>query len=101
MKENELAHLIKEYLSVKRYFFWRNNTGAFVGEYKGKKRFVKYGAVGSPDFFLVHEGTLYGIEAKAPKGKQSESQIEFEKNLVANGGVYILAHDLDDVMKVL
>jgi hypothetical protein len=38
---------------------------------------------------------------KAPKGKLRDSQVEFQKNLEAAGGKYILAYSLDDVMMAI
>lgn len=40
-------------------------------------------------------------EIKAPGGRQSEHQKEFQANLEPAGGRYILAHSIDDVMKAL
>ena len=42
-----------------------------------------------------------GLEVKAPKGKQSDHQKEFQRKLEAAGGWYILAHGLDDVLHSL
>lgn len=42
-----------------------------------------------------------GIEVKAPKGKQSDHQKEFQKNLEAAGAKYVLAYSLEDVMVAL
>jgi hypothetical protein len=47
------------------------------------------------------EGQFIGIEVKAPKGKQSENQKEFQRQLEAVGGRYILAYSVDDVMNFL
>lgn len=41
------------------------------------------------------------IEVKAPKGKLRDSQVEFQKNLEAAGGKYILAYSLDKVISAL
>ena len=101
MKESELQKSILQYLALKRIFHYRNNSGAFVGEYKGKSRFVQFGAVGSPDIVCVIRGRYVGIEVKAPMGKQSQSQVNFRENLEAAGGRYILAKSLDDVVMAI
>jgi hypothetical protein len=49
----------------------------------------------------VINGQYVGIEVKAPKGKQSEHQKEFQRKLEAAGGRYILAYSLDDVISEL
>ena len=47
------------------------------------------------------KGQYVGIEVKAPKGKQSDHQKEFQRNLEAAGGRYVLAYNLDDVIGAL
>jgi hypothetical protein len=49
----------------------------------------------------VVKGLYVGIEVKAPKGRQSEHQKEFQRQLEASGGRYILAYSLDDVIAAL
>jgi hypothetical protein len=65
------------------------------------KHFYRFGALGSPDIICVINGQYVGIEVKAPKGKLRDSQVEFQKNLEAAGGKYILAYSLDDVMMAI
>lgn len=95
--EKDIQRSILDYLGYKRVFHWRNNTGAFSGEHNGTRRFVKYGAVGSPDIFALHKGTLYGIEVKRPGGKQTEAQRLFQFDMEQNGGVYRVARSIDDI----
>ena len=78
MKEAEAQKAIMEWLAWKHVFHWRNNTGAMMSEYKGRTRFMRFGAVGSPDIFALKDGVCYGIEVKGPKGVQSEAQKEFQ-----------------------
>ena len=100
--EHETQSVILDWLKVKRIFHWRSNTGAFVGTYKGKSRFVRFGKKGSPDIFVMIPGRgTFGIEVKASEGFQSQVQREFEVEFVRAGGCYILAFDLDDVIRVL
>jgi hypothetical protein len=46
----------------------------------------------------VIKGQYVGIEVKAPKGKQSDHQKEFQRQLEVAGGRYILAYSLDNVI---
>lgn len=101
MKENDLQRLILDYLVAKRIFHYRNNSGAMVSEYKGKKRFMRFGASGSPDIICVINGQYVGIECKGEKGKQGDSQKLFQANLESAGGKYILAWCLEDLIKLL
>ena len=44
-------------------------------------------------------GQYVGIEVKAPKGKQSEHQKEFQRRLEVSGGRYLLVYSVDDVIR--
>ncbi|MEK6881206.1 MAG: hypothetical protein AABY22_16415 [Nanoarchaeota archaeon] len=99
--EKEIQRLVLDYLTIKKFFHWRNNSGAMVSEYKGKKRFFRFGETGSPDIFALIKGTLYGIEIKSIKGKQNENQQEYEQRFKKAGGTYILAYSLEDVINKL
>jgi len=87
-----LSHL--GYLGI---FHWRNNTGAVPGEYKGKKRLVRYGRKGMPDIMACINGRMVGIEVKSPTGKQSEDQKKFEDEMTAAKGTYCLVRSLDQL----
>ena len=99
--EHEVQSQILQYLAIKQIFCYRSNAGAMSGSHKGKRWFVRFGLPGSADIFAIKEGRAYAIEVKGPKGKQSESQIEFQQRFERAGGVYVLAFSLDDVTGVL
>jgi hypothetical protein len=80
VKESEVQKQILDYLALKRVFHYRNNSGAFVDS---QKHFYRFGATGSPDIICVIKGQFVGIEVKAPKGKQSEHQKEFQQRRVS------------------
>lgn len=96
--EKETQRSIQMWLSAKRYFYWRQNSGAFKTERGG---FYYMGSPGAPDIFVVlpPEGKLVGIEVKDLKGKLNENQVVFKANLEKTGGVYLVARSLDDVIK--
>jgi hypothetical protein len=98
MKESAIQAQIIQYLKLKGVFHYRNNSGGFKD---ANNHFYRFGALGSPDIICVVKGQFVGIEVKAPGGKQSEHQISFQKRLEADGGKYILAYSLEDVMVAL
>lgn len=98
--EKHIQAQILDYLARKKIFHWRNNTGAVVSEYKGKKRMFSFGAVGSSDIFALHEGIFYAIEVKRPGGKLSGNQMDFQMKVQDHGGRFILAFDLDDIKTI-
>lgn len=99
--EKETQKAVLEYLTLKRIFHWRNNSGMMFSEYKGKKRAIKLGTTGSPDIFVLKNGTLIGIECKSDTGKQNDDQKAFQKEMEKNGGKYFLVRSLDDVVPIV
>jgi hypothetical protein len=53
---------------------------------------------GIPDLTAIYRGQVYQIEAKAPNGRQSEAQRQFQLEWEARGGIYILG-GIDEVMR--
>jgi hypothetical protein len=96
--EKETQRAVLDYLTAKNIFHWRNNTGAVVATYKGKERFMRYGAVGSPDVFALRNGTLYGLEIKDERGVVSDNQKEFGRKMTDAGGVYVVIRNVDEVI---
>lgn len=98
MKESDTQRQILDYLKLKGIFHYRNNSGGFKD---ANNHFYRFGALGSPDIIAVIDGIYVGIEVKAPNGKQSDHQKEFELKLQSAGGEYILAYSLDDVLQAI
>lgn len=86
--ETSIKKTVKDYLNLKRYFWWYNLAG--LGAYKG-----------IPDIFILYEGKLYGVEFKSKQGKLSDYQARFQFNMEKAGGKYIVARSLEDVQKYL
>ena len=94
MSESDIQREILAYLKVIRMYHWRNNTG--------RRGTVSYGFPGSADIIgILPTGHFFGIECKGEHGKQSDKQREFELNINANNGLYILAYSLQDLKKGL
>jgi len=100
--ENFLKNQIMEYLHLKRVFAWRQNTGAFVMEKDGKKRFIRCGIVGCSDIIgILPNGKFLAIEVKVPGRKLTARQKEFLEMIRKNNGIAIVAFCLDDVMEAI
>ena len=118
--EKDIQRSILDYLELKRYFFWRNNSGAFKAlRDDGRMGFYRFGQAGSPDIFVIvpefdHHvsqdmrksichcifGQVYGLEVKTSKGKQSDSQEAWQRGFEKAGGKYLLIRSLDEIMEV-
>ena len=95
--EKEIQAAICDYLSLRRHFFWRNNTGAFETKSGG---FVRFGAKGSPDIILVYEGRIYFLEVKRKSGVMSLEQESFCVAARAAGALYHVVRSVDDVQRL-
>lgn len=79
---------------------WRNNTG--VGRTLSGQRVIRFGLVGSADLLgILRGGRFLAVEVKTAKGRQSESQRNFQRMIEAMGGVYVLARDVQTVVDVI
>lgn len=84
---------------------FRINVGTFWAM-TGPKRAVRSAPDGTPDLLGVilrgnGIGQAFGIEVKAPKGRQREAQVAFQTAWERRGGIYVLARSVDDVYRGL
>lgn len=102
--ESDIQKQILEYLSLRPGVYWRQNTGAVTATDKaGRKRFIRYGRPGQADITGIRPhphgiGQRIEIEVKCPGKKQTEAQINFQREIESEGGLYILATDVKDVI---
>lgn len=99
--EQAIQKSILDYLAVLKVWYRRMNSGVMAGEYKGKRSFVRFGTPGMADILaaplIQGRPEFLWIEVKAPKGKQSEAQAEFQKEVEGGGHSYLIAKSIDDV----
>lgn len=107
--EGLIKRQICEYLELRSdIFFWNQES---IGQFnkkrgiflKKKSRFQKNGV---PDIIcLIRVGTLppimIGLEVKSPKGKQTESQMEFERDYKTFGGFYYVVRSPAEASRAL
>lgn len=97
--EQNLLRACIEYLNLQGCFVFRNNTGAVVLEDGNKKRIIKFGSKGSPDIIgCTPDGTFLAVECKSPKGKLSNHQKEFLKEIEKRGGIVFVVKSIDELI---
>ena len=82
--ENLIKEQIKDYLDIMGWFHFPILQG--LGAYKG-----------ICDRIAIKDGKVLFIEVKGPKGRLSNHQEEFKKNIEAAGGIYITAKSYEDI----
>lgn len=119
--EGALQKTIMDWLAAKRVLAFRMNTGAI----KTESRFFRFGVPGMADILafprqmpvsgmvcefgkspqfkrtFVHGNFVMWIEVKTAKGRQSDFQKSFQRQVEEEGHRYILARDLSDVEKAM
>ena len=56
---------------------------------------------GIPDIISCYKGLFIGIECKIGKNKMSKLQKKHRDQILAAGGIHILAYNLEDVKKII
>jgi hypothetical protein len=98
-KESDIQAAICEYLTYKGYLFSRTSNAPIYDKARDAFRALpKYARRGWPDICLIHAGRFYGIEVKAEKGRLSPDQRKIGDEITANGGVYIVARSIGDLL---
>ena len=100
MSETNLKNTILDYLKYKGIYCWLTNTqgnyNKFTNSYYKNPRLTK----GVADIIgLLPNGQLLAIECKFGKNKQTETQKEFQTQIEANNGVYLLVYRLEEIEK--
>lgn len=100
--ENRVLQAVGHYLTLKKHFFWRNNTIPPPIHNNGKlafRRMPKFSMNGTPDFILIKDGFFIGLEVK-DKGTQSKEQKIFQAKCKENGAEYYLIRSITDLQNV-
>ena len=101
ISEQDIQEVICEYLALKKYFFWRQNTMAlFDSRKKVYRRLPRYAKTGVSDIILVRGGKIICLEVKRPGGKLSQSQKDFRDGILDAGGQYDIVTSVEDVEKL-
>ena len=86
-KETDIQNQIRDYLRMKGWFVIRHQQS--MGSLKGLS-----------DLSALKDGITIYIEVKTSKGHQSQYQMQFQHDIEAHGGIYILARSIEDVADI-
>ncbi len=98
--EKEIQLAICDYLALKKYFFWRQNTSPIFDKASGFYRpLPKYAMRGVSDIILIGKGGfIVFIEVKRKNCKLSDYQEAFKMMCEKWGATYMVVTSLDDVI---
>jgi len=84
IKESDIQAQIRDYLRWAGWFCIKIHQT--LGSYRG-----------IADLYALKNGQHVWIEVKAPGGKQSEHQKQFQRDIERHGGTYVLARGVEDI----
>lgn len=100
MSENDLVKAAIQYLNAIGHVAYRTHNYPIWDEKLKMYRKQSNSIKGLPDIHVCLKGGFYAvIETKWKRGKQSPEQKEFQRCVEKIGGKYILAYNIDQVMK--
>ena len=82
--ETDIQNAIRDFLRWRGWFVIRHQQG--LGCHKGLS-----------DLTAIKNGRTVYIEVKRPKGTQSDDQLDFQADIEAHGGLYVVARSVEDV----
>lgn len=85
--EKEIQNDIRRYLQLRGWYVIRIQQG--MGAHKGLS-----------DLIAVKGGRVVFAEIKTPRGRLSEYQREFEREVAAHGGEYAVLRSVEDAMRL-
>jgi len=115
--ESNIIKAINDYLQIQRnqgkLMFIRNNSGAMpIIDGKNKRRYIRFGDKGSPDFLvfiksILDTDTYYSellktiaVEVKSETNTLSEAQMKWQEDFEKLGGEYYIIRNIDDLIKI-
>ena len=84
--ETDIRRQIQDYLRIRGWFVFYNLQG--LGSYRGIS-----------DLTAVRAGRVLFIELKTARGRQSDYQKQFQADLEAAGGEYVLCRGVEDLQE--
>ena len=99
--ENVIQNEIFDFLLEHNYYFWRQNNMPVFQKSGGSYRYralPKHTPRGIPDIFILHMGKFIGVEVKTKYRKLTEQQAYFGLMCIKNGGYYLIARSVEDLV---
>ena len=113
VSESDVVKSCKAYLALIGALAWRNQTAFLrIEDPKYGTRVMRQGVRGGADIIgVLPGGRFIAVECKTPPipgprggrrgGKQTEDQRAFELEVTRRGGMYVLAHGVEDLKRAI
>lgn len=93
LTEAQVQNQCLSYLSVRKIFHWRQNTGSF----QVKDRYIQCGVKGMADIIgILPDGRFLSVEVKRSRGGRiSPEQKAFREKVEASGGLALIVNSVE------
>jgi len=88
MTEKEVSKELRKYWRLTGWYVIRNQQN--IGSHKGLA-----------DYLVIKDGVHIFVEVKGEKGRQSEKQNEFSKNIINAGGHYVICRNVNEFINFI
>lgn len=100
--EKDIQKQVMDYLWLVGAVPIRVNSGAFGGEYKGKKRFIRANSEpGCSDILCCYRGRFLAFEVKRPKKNPTPKQLEFLIKIRHAAGFACAVRSINEVKQAI
>jgi len=99
-REQDILRACLQYLTqIRGWVAYRQNSGAMAGEYKGKRRFVRFTSLaGVSDIVAIGpDGVYIAVECKMPGNSPTAHQQAFLAAVEASGGVALVVTSVQEL----
>jgi len=96
--EHEVQCAIHHYLTLKRIMHWAIPNGGYRSRSEGGRFKAEGVLAGVADMMLLLPGMPVFVEVKTSKGRQSVSQVCFQKAVEVLGYRYLIWRSVDDAV---
>ncbi len=101
VSESAIVRACLDYLAIRGIVAWRNNTTGIYDPTRKAFR-TNAGRNGISDIIgILPGGRFLAVECKAGRGKLSPAQVEFQRDIIQQGGLHIVAYCVDDLINGL
>lgn len=101
VSEKTIENQCLAWLKANQVFGFKvRSTGTFDPKTKRFRARSMWFRPGCPDIVCCYKGRFVGLEVKTPKGRVSEDQLSFHKDIVANGGAVYVVRSVDELDQI-
>lgn len=97
--ELQLENAVVSWIKWHKFGVWKTKTKGERHTKNGKEFFKTSQNKGFQDLTCCVKGFFVAIEVKLPGKKQTQNQIDHQKEVEKTGGIYLITHSIEEIEK--